>query len=52
VPAAKAKPVPVRISAEQVARLDKLRGLVPREAYVRHLLDKALKAKERKATKR
>jgi hypothetical protein len=43
------KPVPVRIPPEMVDRIDALRGLVPREAYVRDLLDKALKATERKA---
>jgi len=32
-----------------VARIDRLRGLVPREAFVRDLLDKALRAQERKA---
>jgi hypothetical protein len=32
-----------------VARIDALKGeLVPREAYVRRLLEKALKAEERK----
>ena len=46
------KPVPVRITPELVARIDALRGLVPREPYVRDLLDKALKAEERKAPKR
>jgi hypothetical protein len=49
----KRKPVPVRIPPEMVARIDALKGpLVPREAYVRHLLDRALKAEERKAAKR
>jgi hypothetical protein len=44
------KPVPVRIPPEMVARIDALRPeLVPREAFVRVLLDKALKAEERKA---
>ncbi len=43
------KPVPVRIPPELVARIDALRGLVPREPYVRALLDRALKAEERKA---
>ena len=43
------KPVPVRIPPEMVDRIDALRGLVPREAYVRDLLDRALKAAERKA---
>jgi hypothetical protein len=47
------KPVPVRIPPEMVARIDALKGsLVPREAYVRDLLDRALKAEERKAAKR
>lgn len=47
------KAVPVRIPAEMVARIDALKGeLVPREAYVRHLLEKALKAEERRASKR
>jgi hypothetical protein len=46
------KPVPVRIPPEMVARIDRLRGLVPREAYVRAVLDNALKAQERKAPKR
>jgi hypothetical protein len=46
------KPVPVRIPPEMVARIDSLRGLVPREAYVRDLLDRALKSEERKAAKR
>ena len=43
------KPTPVRIPADMVERIDTLRGLVPREAYVRDLLDRALKAEERKA---
>ena len=51
-PMAQPKPVPVRIPPEMVARIERLRGLVPREAYVRDLLDKALKAQERKANKR
>jgi hypothetical protein len=47
------KPVPVRIPPEMVARIDALKGpLVPREPYVRHLLDRALKTEERKAAKR
>jgi len=46
-----AKPVPVRIPPETVARIDALRGLVPREAFVRDLLDKALKRRERKVGK-
>jgi hypothetical protein len=44
------KPVPIRIPPEMVARIDALKDpLVPREAYVRALLDRALKAEERKA---
>jgi hypothetical protein len=43
-----AKPVPVWIPPELVARIDRLRGLVPRETFVRDLLDKALKRQERK----
>jgi hypothetical protein len=47
------KTLPVRIPPEMVARVDRLRGdLIPRERYIRHLLDKALKAEERKAAKR
>lgn len=50
---AKAKSLPVRITADQVARVDRLRGpLVPRERYIRWLLDRALAAEERKAAKR
>jgi hypothetical protein len=49
---ATAKPVPVRIPPEMVDRIDALRGLVPREAYVRDLLDRALKVEERKAARR
>ena len=48
---APAKPVPVRIPSDMVVRIDRLRGLVPRETYVRDLLDKALKRQERKARK-
>jgi hypothetical protein len=48
-----AKSVPVRIPAEMVARIDATKDpLIPREAYVRHLLDKALRAEERKLAKR
>jgi hypothetical protein len=50
---ARTKPVPVRIPPAMVKRIDDLKGdLVPREAYVRHLLEKALSAEERKAAKR
>jgi predicted DNA-binding protein len=47
---AASKPVPVRIPAEMVKRIDALKDpLVPREAYVRALLDKALTVEERQA---
>ena len=47
------KAVPVRIPAEMVARIDALKDpLIPREAFVRWLLDRALTAEERKAAKR
>jgi len=50
---AQPKPVPVRIPPAMVARIDALKDpLVPREAYVRDLLDKALTAQERKVAKR
>jgi hypothetical protein len=49
---AEAKSLPVRITAEQVARVDRLRGMVPRERFIRYLLDQALKSEERKAAKR
>jgi hypothetical protein len=46
------KAVPVRLPAEMVACIDALRDpLIPRERYVRHLLDSALKIEERKAAK-
>jgi hypothetical protein len=49
----KPKPLPVRIPRELVERIDRLRGpLVPRETYVRYLLDRAVAAEERKAAKR
>jgi hypothetical protein len=35
-----------------VVRLDRQRGLVPREAYVRDLLEKALKRRERKKARK
>ncbi len=44
-----AKAVPVRVPAAMVARIDKLKGeLVPREAYVRWLLDRALTGEEKR----
>jgi hypothetical protein len=47
------KPVPVRIPPEMVARIDALKGeLVPRERYVRALLEKALKAEERRISRK
>jgi hypothetical protein len=46
------KSVPVRIPPDLVARIDAARGLVPREPYVRDLLDKALGAEERGGRKR
>jgi len=48
----RAKPVPVRIPPELVVRLDRQRGLVPREAYVRDLLEKALRRQERKKARK
>ena len=49
----KPKAVPIRLPAEMVARVDKLRDpLVPREPFVRDLLDKALTARERKVNAR
>ncbi len=48
----KPKPLPIRVDREQIDRIDRLRGLIPRETYVRDLLDKALKQQERKAAKR
>ena len=41
------KPVPVRIPAGMMARVDQLRVPVPCEAYLRWLLDRASTAKER-----
>ena len=52
MPSAHTKPVPVRIPPELVERIDALRDLVPREAYVRRLLERAVAAEERKAAKR
>ena len=47
--ATRTTPLPVRIPADIINRIDRLRGLIPREAYVRDLLNRALKAEERKA---
>lgn len=48
-----AKPVPVRIPPEMVARIDRLRGLVPRETYIRvALLEPAIEAAEKKGERR
>ena len=46
------KALPLRVPHELIERIDALRGMVPRERYLRYLLDKALKAEERKAAKR
>jgi hypothetical protein len=46
------KPLPVRIPRDLVERVDVLRGLVPRETYVRYLLERAIAAEERKARRR
>ena len=46
------KPLPIRIPRDLVERIDRLRGLVPREAYVRDVLDRAIKAEECKARRR
>jgi hypothetical protein len=46
----KEKPFPVRIDPDQLRRIDRLRGLVPRQAYIREvLLEKAIKVEEKKA---
>lgn len=45
------KPVPVRIPAETVARLDRLPGLMPR-AYASHTLEKAISAEEGRTRRR
>ena len=41
----------VRVPYPLVDRIDALRGLVPRERYIRHLLEQAITAEERKAKK-
>jgi hypothetical protein len=46
--ASRTTPLPVRIPADLINRIDRLRGLIPREAYVRDLLDRALKAEEQR----
>jgi hypothetical protein len=39
--------LPIRIPVEMVERVDRLRGeYIPREAFIRDLLDKALKTLE------
>lgn len=46
----KRKSLPVRISPELVERIDALKDpLIPREAFVRKLLEQAITAEERKA---
>lgn len=42
------KPLPVRIPRALVDRIDALRGLIPRETFIRELLDRAVSAEERK----
>lgn len=44
------KPLPIRIPAALIARIDALRDpeIMSREAYVRMLLDRAVTAEERK----
>ncbi len=37
---------PVRIPLDMVERVDAVRGLVPRETFIRDLLDKALRSLE------
>ena len=44
------KPLPVRISPELLDRVDAVRGMVPRETYIRHLLGLALAQVEPDAT--
>jgi hypothetical protein len=41
--------VPVRIPLDLAERIDDLRGLVPREAYVRALLSEAVERAEKEA---
>ena len=51
--AEQAKALPVRIPGELVERIDRLRDPdIPRERYVRRLLEKAVAAEERKAARR
>jgi hypothetical protein len=45
----KDKPLPVRLPRDLVERIDEIRGMAPRETFVRYLLDKALTSEERKA---
>jgi hypothetical protein len=44
--------IPVRIPRELADRIDRLRGLAPREAWVRDRLEKLVAAEERKQAKR
>jgi hypothetical protein len=46
------KPLPVRIPRELIERIDRLRGLIPREAYIRDVLDRAIKTEERNTKRR
>jgi predicted DNA binding CopG/RHH family protein len=47
-PAPRTAPVNVRVPPELLTRIDALRGMVPRERFIRHLLDQALSAQEKK----
>ncbi len=46
------KPLPIRVPRDLVGRIDRLRGLVPRETYVRDLLGRAIAAEEHKTKRR
>ena len=39
----------IRMEAEQLERLDRVRGLIPREAFVRHAIETAIEELERAA---
>lgn len=41
----------VRMEVEQLERLDRVRGLIPREAFVRQAIEAAINETERAATK-
>jgi len=50
-PTDRPKPLPVRLPRELVDRIDAVRGMAPRETFVRYLVDKALRAEERRQAK-